>query len=223
LGGRSTGPRFVALDVNETNSPLVAMDGLELAPFAGATTPMGAVPSVEMRNVVGVQVFEVTPLHVLRTKTWGVTPSNATFDTKFVASDAKATHCPSELITGLKLGPFPALTPSADVDTSCAAFPLPLQVGAAPLHVGRQKTWVIKPDRGTLEVRFVAVEVNAENVPELLIDGSKLAPLAELPFGSVLTMVVVGVQPADARHVLRRNISLLVFALVVTRLLEIDA
>src|SRR5271156_5297961 len=101
FGLGAPGPRFVALDVNETKSPLVAMDGFELAPFEGATTPFAVFPFVDTRNVVGVQVFEITPPHVLRTNTWGVTPSNVTFETRLVASDTKATKSPSELITGL--------------------------------------------------------------------------------------------------------------------------
>jgi hypothetical protein len=202
LGG-APGPRFVALDVKETKAPLVATDGFALGPFEGAMMPLAAVPFVEMRNVVGVHVLEMTPPHVFRKNTWGVTPSNVTFETKFVALDTKTTNCPSELMAGLKLSPSPSLNPSADMDTSCAAFPLPVHV-VAPPQVGRQNIWEW-PFVWTAEVmRFVAVEVNAASAPALSIEGSELAPLAELPFGSELIRVVVGAQVADAKQVLRK-------------------
>lgn len=203
LGFGAPGPRFVALEVNEMKAPPVDTVGFVLAPLAGAMTPLGAVPSVEIRKVVGVQVLDVAPPHVLRTNTCGVTPSNVTFDTRFVASDANTTKSPSELIEGLKLGPFPALSPSADMDTNWASFPVPVQVCCeVPLHVGRQNTWVIRPVWGTLVVKFVAVEVKAASPPELLIEGSELAPFAALPLGSVVTIVVDGAQEPDPRHVL---------------------
>jgi hypothetical protein len=80
-------------------------------------------------------VVLVTPPHVLRTNTWGVTPSKVALDTRFVATDTKATNCPSGLITGLKLSPFPAVTPSAPMDTSSVPTEEP-----GVTFAGRQKT-----------------------------------------------------------------------------------
>lgn len=94
--------RFLAVEVKETNSPLVAIEGFALAPFAGV------IPSeVEIRNVVGAQapvvpvVVVVSPRQVSRTNTWGVIPSNVTFETRFVAVETNATNRPSGLIAGL--------------------------------------------------------------------------------------------------------------------------
>jgi hypothetical protein len=88
-------PRFFAVEAKDTKSPLVAMEGLALAPFAGV------VPSpVEIRKVVGVHVPVVTARQVSRTKTCGVMPSNDPFEIRFVAVETNATYLPSELIAG---------------------------------------------------------------------------------------------------------------------------
>lgn len=130
LGFGAVAPRFRAADTNAITDAALEIEGAELGPFPGVA-PSG----VETRNVVGVQVVLTTPPHVLRTNTWGVTPSKVALDTRFVASDTKATNCPSGLITGLKLSPFPALIPSALIDTSCVPIVEPVTTPA-----GRQKT-----------------------------------------------------------------------------------
>ncbi len=130
LGFGAVAPRFRAFDTNAITDAALEMEGAELGPFPGVV-PSG----VETRNVVGVQVVLATPPHVFRTNTWGVTPSKVALDTRFVASDTKATNRPSELITGLKLSPLPALTPSAPIDTSTVPGKEP---AAAP--TGRQNT-----------------------------------------------------------------------------------
>jgi len=112
FGFGAVAPRFCAVDTNAITDAALEIDGAELAPFPGEV-PSG----VETRNVVGEHVMLGTPPQVVRTKTWGVTPSNVALDTRFVASDTKATSDPSGLITGLKLSAFPALTPSAPIDT----------------------------------------------------------------------------------------------------------
>lgn len=86
FGFGAVGPRFLALDTNATNSAPDAIDGLELALFPGVV-PSG----VETRNVVGEQVTLTTPLQVSRTNTCGVTPSKVALETRFVASETKAT------------------------------------------------------------------------------------------------------------------------------------
>ena len=79
-------PKFVEVETKATKAAPDAMDGLELAPLPGVT------PSAEdTRKVVGEQVTVTTPLHVSRTKICGVTPSKVAFETKFVATDTKAT------------------------------------------------------------------------------------------------------------------------------------
>jgi hypothetical protein len=98
LGFGAVAPRFRAVDTNATTAAELEIDGAELGPFPGVV-PSG----VETRNVIGEHVVLVTPPHVLRTNTWGVTPSKVALDTRFVATDTKATNCPSGLITGLKL------------------------------------------------------------------------------------------------------------------------
>jgi len=129
LGFGAVAPRFRAVDTNAIKDAAVEIDGAELGPLPGVL-PSG----VETRNVVGEHVVVATPPHVLRTKTWGVTPSNVALDTRFVASDTNATNCPSGLITGSKLSPLPALTPSAPIETSI----VPLDVDV--VLTGRQKT-----------------------------------------------------------------------------------
>lgn len=130
LGLGAVAPRFRAVDTKAITDAALEIDGAELGPFPGLV-PSG----VETRNVVGEHVVLGTPPHVLRTKICGVTPSKVTFDTRFVASETKATNCPSELITGLKLSPLPALTPSAPIDTSTVP-----DVEPAVAATGRQNT-----------------------------------------------------------------------------------
>lgn len=130
LGLGAVAPRFRAVDTNAITDAELEMDGAELDPFPGVV-PSG----VETKKVVGEHVVLATPPHVLRTKIWGVTPSKVTFDTRFVASDTKATKLPSGLITGLKLSPLPALTPSAPIDTSTVPGDEP-----AVALAGRQNT-----------------------------------------------------------------------------------
>lgn len=130
LGFGAVAPRFVAVETKATKRAPDVIDGAELGPFPGVV-PSG----VETRKVVGEQVVLGTPLHVSRTKICGVTPSNVALETRFVASDTKATNRESGLITGLKLSPLPALTPSAPIDTSIVPT---AEVGVAP--TGRQKT-----------------------------------------------------------------------------------
>jgi hypothetical protein len=209
-GFGAVAPRFLAVDTKATKSPPDAIEGAELAPLPGV------VPSaVETRNVVGEQVVLVTPLHVSRTKTCGVTPSNVAFETRLVASDTNATKRESGLITGLKLSPFPALTPSAAIETSC----VPVVVD----DTGRQNTCRVVPLSGAEVVKFEAVDVNATVAPPESIVGSQLGPFAEFPFGSTLTSAFAGVQLALPRHVLRTKTLLKPFVSVVTRLLEIEA
>ncbi len=113
LGFGAVAPRLFAVETKTTKRAPDAIDGAELGPFPGV------LPSaVETRKVVGEQVVLGTPLHVSRTKICGVTPSNVKLDTRFVASDTKATNRESGLMTGLKLSPLPALTPSALMETS---------------------------------------------------------------------------------------------------------
>jgi hypothetical protein len=96
LGFGAVAPRFDAIDVNETNKPPSDTAGFELGPFPGV------IPSaVDTRKVVGAHVWDGKPPHVSRKNTCGVTPSSVTFETRFVASEIKATHSPSELIAGL--------------------------------------------------------------------------------------------------------------------------
>lgn len=71
--------------------------------------------------------------------------------------------------------------------------------------------------------RFVAVEVNAASLAPALITGSELAPLAGLPFGSVLMAAVTGIQLATPTQVLRINTTPPLFVSFVIRLLETDA
>jgi hypothetical protein len=65
LGLGAVAPRFVAVDSNETNRPVFAIAGCELAPLAGVT-PSGE----ETRNVVGMHVGfcvnGVTPAQMVR-------------------------------------------------------------------------------------------------------------------------------------------------------------
>jgi hypothetical protein len=210
-GFGAVAPRFLALDTNDTKSPADAMDGLELAPLPGVV-PSG----VETRKVVGTQVVLATPLQVSRTKTCGVIPSNVALDTRFVASETNATKRESGLITGLKLSPFPGLTPSALMDTNCVET-------VDPVVTMRQKTWRVIPVSAADVTRFVAVEVNATVEPPESIVGSELAPLAEFPLTSVVTSVVVGVQEAFPKQVVRTNTSLAAFVSFFTRLFEIAA
>jgi hypothetical protein len=130
LGFGAVAPRFRAFDTNAITDAALEIDGAELCPFPGVV-PSG----VETRNVIGEHVVLATPPHVLRTNTCGVTPSKVALDTRFVASDTKATNVPSGLITGLKLSPFPALTPSAPIDTSTVPG---VEPAVAP--AGRQNT-----------------------------------------------------------------------------------
>jgi hypothetical protein len=97
-----------------------------------------------------------------------------------------------------------------------------VQIGVL-VQVGRQNTWRVVPFCGTEVSRFVAVEVKAMLLPEFDKDGSTLAPFAEFPNGSVLNKTVRGVQPAAPRQVVVRYTSLLVFLLLVTKLLEMEA
>src|SRR5262249_24933946 len=161
---------------------------------------------VEAKNVVGEHVVLGTPPHVVRTKTCGVTPSNVAFDTRFVASDTKATNCPSGLITGLKLSPLPALTPSAPIDTSTVPG---VEPAAAP--TGRQNTCLVLPSSAAEVTRLDAVDVKATLAPPEAIVGSQLGPFAVFPLGSTLTSVFVGVQEATVTQVLRTNTSLEAF------------
>lgn len=212
FGFGAVAPRFRAVDTNAITDAALEMDGAELAPFPGV------VPSaVETKNVVGEHVVLATPPHVLRTKTCGVTPSNVAFDTRFVASDTKATNPPSGLITGLKLSPLPALTPSAPIETSIVA----VVVDAAP--TGRQNTWRVLPSSGADVTRLDAVDVNATFPPDEAIVGSQLGPFAVLPFGSTLINVFEGVHEATVTHVLRTNTSLDAFVSLVTKLFEMEA
>src|SRR5262249_8618960 len=151
LGFGAAAPRFRAVDTNAITDAAVEMDGAELAPFPGVV-PSG----VETKNVIGEHVVLGTPPHVVRTKTCGVTPSNVAFDTRFVASDTKATNCPSGLITGLKLSPLPALTPSAPIDTSTVP-----EVEPAAAPTGRQNTCLVLPSSAAEVTRFDAVDVKA--------------------------------------------------------------
>lgn len=95
-------PKFVAVDVNETNNPSSEMDGLELGPL-----PNVAPSGVETRYVVGTHapdvmvVWFVVILHVLRMYTCGVVPFAVMLVTRFVASETNATYWPSGLTTGL--------------------------------------------------------------------------------------------------------------------------
>ena len=213
LGFGAVAPRFRAVDTNAITDAALEMDGAELGPFPGVV-PSG----VETKNVVGEHVVLGTPPQVLRTKTCGVTPSNVAFDTRFVASDTKATNCPSELITGLKLSPLPALTPSAPMDTSTVPG---VEPAVAP--AGRQNTCRVLPSRGAEVTRFDAVEVKATSSPDEAIVGSQLGPFAVLPLGSTLINVFDGVQEATVTHVLRTNTSLDAFVSLVTKLFEMEA
>jgi hypothetical protein len=130
LGFGAVAPRFRAVDTNATTDAELEIDGAELGPFPGVV-PSG----VETRNVIGEHVVLATPPHVSRTNTCGVTPSNVALDTRFVARDTKTTNVPSGLITGLKLSPLPAVTPSAPMDTSSVPIAEP-----AAAFAGRQKT-----------------------------------------------------------------------------------
>jgi hypothetical protein len=123
-------PRFRAIDTNATTDAPLESEGFELGPFPGVV-PSG----VETRKVIGEHVVLARPPHVSRTNTCGVTPSKVALDTRFVASDTKATNSPSGLITGLKLSPLPTVTPSAPMETSSVPTVAP---GAA--FAGRQKT-----------------------------------------------------------------------------------
>lgn len=96
LGFGAVAPKFDAIDVNETNDPEADIEGFELTPFPGVI-PSG----VDIKKVVGVHDSETTPPHVSRRNTCGVTPSSVTFETRFVANETNATHCPSGLIAGL--------------------------------------------------------------------------------------------------------------------------
>jgi hypothetical protein len=212
-GFGAVAPRLLAVDTKATNAPPDAIDGAELGPFPGVV-PSG----VETRKVVGEQVVLGAPSHVSRTKICGVTPSNVALETRLVASDTKTTKRESELITGLKLSPLPALIPSALMETSRVPTP---DVGVE--LTCRQKTWRVLPSRGADVTRFDAVEVNATVPPPPSIVGSKLGPFAALPFGSTLISVFDGVHDATVRHVLRTNISLDAFESFVTKLFEIDA
>jgi hypothetical protein len=94
-------PRFVAEDANDTYKPVFDMDGYRLAAFPGVV-PSG----VETRYVVGthavVDTVVVAQSDKSDTKTCGVWPSRVVRpDTRFVASETKATYRPSGLITGL--------------------------------------------------------------------------------------------------------------------------
>ena len=213
LGFGAVAPRFRAVDTNAITDAALEIDGAELAPFPGVV-PSG----VETKNVVGEHVVLGTPPHVLRTKTCGVTPSNVTLDTRFVASDTKATNCPSGLITGLKLSPLPALKPSAPIDTSTVPG---VEPAAAP--TGRQNTCRVLPSSGADVTRFDAVDVNATSPPDEAIVGSQLGPFAVLPLGSTLINVFEGVHEATVTHVLRTNTSLEAFVSFATKLFEIEA
>src|SRR5260370_31121544 len=102
LGFGGVEPRFLPVDVKETNNPSSDIDGLELTPF-----PNVAPSGVDTRYVVGTHVPEVVVvgvvviLQVLRMYTCGWMPSAVMFATRFVASETNATYCPSGLITGL--------------------------------------------------------------------------------------------------------------------------
>lgn len=63
-------------------------------------------------------------------------------------------------MAALKLSPFPALSPSAEIETSWVAFVVPVQE-AAVVQVGRQKTWRVPAGSGTVVTRLVASEVKA--------------------------------------------------------------
>ena len=206
-------PKFRAVDMNAITDAELESDGAELGPFPGVV-PSG----VETKNVVGEHVVLGTPPQVVRTKIWGVTPSNVAFDTRFVASDTKATSCPSGLITGLKLSPLPALTPSAPIDTSTVPG-----VEPAVAATGRQNTCRVLPSSGADVTRFDAVEVKATSPPEEAIVGSQLGPFAVLPLGSTLINVFEGVHEATVTHVLRTNTSLDAFVSFATKLFEIEA
>ena len=212
LGFGAVAPRLRAVDMNAITDAELEMDGSELGPFPGVV-PSG----VETKNVVGEHVVLGTPPQVLRTKIWGVTPSNVAFDTRFVARDTKATNCPSGLITGLKLSPLPALTPSAPMDTSTVPG---VEPAVAP--AGRQNTCRVLPSRGADVTRLDAVEVKATSPDEAIV-GSQLGPFAVLPLGSTLINVFDGVQEATVTHVLRTNTSLDAFVSLVTKLFEMEA
>jgi hypothetical protein len=59
-----------------------------------------------------------------------------------VARETNATYSPSELITGLELGPFPADSPSAEIEMSCgteSVAPVPEHVvELEAMQIGRQ-------------------------------------------------------------------------------------
>ena len=205
-------PRFRDIETNATYNPPDPIDGAELGPSPGV------IPSrLETRSVVGEQVVLGTPPHVSRTNTCGVTPSNVAVETRFVASDTKATKRESELITGLKLSPFPAVMPSALIETSCVPTPeVVVEV------TGRQKTWRVVPLRGADVTRFDASEVNATSPPAESIVGSQLGPFAGPPFGSTLTSTLEGMHDA-VMHELRTKMSAAPFVSLVTKLLEMEA
>lgn len=212
LGFGAVAPRFRAVDTNAITDATPPMDGAELGPFPGVV-PSG----VETKNVVGEHVVLETPPQVLRTKTCGVTPSKVAFDTRFVASDTKATNSPSGLITGLKLSPLPALTPSAPIEMSMVA----VVVDVAP--TGRQNTWRVLPSSGADVTRFDAVEVKATSPPDEAIVGSQLGPSAVLPLGSTLINVFEGVHEATVTQVVRTKTSLEAFVSFFTKLFEMEA
>jgi hypothetical protein len=212
LGFGAVAPRFRAVDTNAITDAAIEIDGAELGPFPGVV-PSG----VETKNVVGEHVVVGAPPHVLRTKICGVTPSNVTLDTRFVASDTKATNCPSGLITGLKLSPLPALTPSAPIEMSIVA----VVVDVVP--TGRQNTCRVLPSRGADVTKFDAVEVNATFAPDEEIVGSQLGPFAVLPLGSTLINVFEGVHDATVTQVARTKTSLEAFVSFFTKLFEMEA
>ena len=132
-GFGAVAPKFVAADVNETNVPFSVTAGWELAPLPGVV-PSG----VDIKKVVGVHVVDARLPHVSRRNTCGVTPSNCTFETRFVANETNATHSPSGLIIGLKLSPLPAESPSAETEMSCVTKVVGVTTQGSVRHTGRQ-------------------------------------------------------------------------------------
>src|SRR5271156_1884856 len=147
--------------------------------------------------------------------------------TRLVAVETKATYSPSGLMTGLELGPLPAVWPSAEIETSCVSK---LELGeiahgavVVGMQTGRQYTWVVPFCTGTVETKFVARDVKAACVPAESSVGSELGPFAAFPLGSELTTAVTGTQLANAKQVLRTYTSGLVFRSVSTRLCDTEA
>ena len=121
--------RFVPVEANATNLPVLEIEDSELAPSAGVT-PSG----VDIRVVFAVHS---SVRQVLRSKTSCAPSELGAVAPRFVATDVNDTYNPLEAVEGLELAPLPGVVPSG-VDIK---YVVPVQVvPVTPLQVSRKYT-----------------------------------------------------------------------------------